>query len=201
MAVHDTEHIRRVTDFQKDLGGMDPIRVIRKHITTGESAVLPEGTDHSLRTRVADHFNIHPSAVVIVGSGRTGFSLKPAKRYHPFGMDSDVDVAVISKQKFDEYWDLVYTHLRTNRLWSRTNCYKTFLVELFKGWLWPRRLPPAPHFQEAKAWAEFEDQLGRETFGGVRSVGARLYRDWDRLEAYQSIHVLECRQALQRGTR
>ena len=199
MAGDVSDHERRVTEFKADLERMDAIQVIRKHITTGGSAVLPDATYYELRNQVADHFGLHPSAVVVVGSCRLGFSLKPVKRYAPFGETSDVDLAIISRDKFDGYWDLVFDHWRSNRIWSQTKQYRAFLADLFKGWIWPRRLPPDRTFREAREWVEFEDQLGRDHFRGLRSVGARLYRTWERLELYQAIYVLKCKNALARG--
>jgi hypothetical protein len=197
---HDdkSEHQDRVKGFQDDLKTQDPLWVIRKHITTGTSAVLSEAVYYELRNEVADHFDIHPSAVVLIGSSRLGFSIKPRKRYLPFDASSDIDLAIISQSRFDQFWDLVFEHWRQNRIWARTRRYKQFLRELFQGWLWPRRLPPARYFGHTIEWVEFEDRLGRERFSGLRSVGARLYRTWDRLEAYQAIHVMECRSALLR---
>ncbi len=199
MAKADKAHQARVEEFQDDLRHLTTINVIRKHITTGRPVALADGTYYELRNRVADHFEIHPSTVIIVGSCRTGFSLKPQKRYVPFANSSDVDIAIVSSERFDDYWDRVFEHSRTDRLWSKSKRYRTFLRELFKGWLWPRRLPPSQHFAEALKWVEFEDLLGRQQFNGFRSVGARLYRSWERLEAYQSIHVTDCQQALLRS--
>jgi hypothetical protein len=198
MAIDERDHRRRILEFQNDLRRMEVMHVIRKHITTGVSEVLASGTYYELRNQVADHFRLHPSAVILVGSGRMGFSLKPIKRYQPFGDSSDLDLAIVSREQFDHYWDLVFEYSRTNRLWPTTRRYSAFLRELFKGWLWPRRLPPSPRFTAARAWAEFEDMLGRQSFRGLRSVGARLYRSWERLEAYQSVHVIACKNALSR---
>ncbi len=233
---------RRVAEFQTDLLQMETIGVIRKHITTGTPAALNDGTYFELRNEVADHFELHPSQVLVVGSCRTGFSLKPIKRYAAFTDASDVDLAIISRDKFDVYWDRVFEHWHSNKPWSETRRYRVFLEELFKGWLWPRRLPPRREFTEALKWVEFEDKLGRvdvpcrnynvikslrlpilirvrrrnslcakhlcderqhglgrSRFNGLRSVGARLYRSWDRLESYQATCVLECKNALSRG--
>jgi hypothetical protein len=193
------ELTQRVSSFQADLLQMEMVDVIRKHITTGMSAVLSESEYYDLRNEVASHFSVHPSEVVVVGSCRTGFSIKPSKRYEAFSDASDVDLAVVSTTKFDAYWELVFDHWRQNVIWSGTKRYQQFLGELFKGWIWPRRLPPQRDFSEALRWVEFEDQLGRNWFNGLRSVGARLYRNWSRLEAYQAIHVAECRNALNRS--
>jgi hypothetical protein len=201
MAASDPGHQHRVTEFKNDLREMDLTKLIRKHITTGGSAVFTDSIYYELRDTIADHFNLHPSAVVLVGSGRLGFSLKPTKRYEPFGASSDLDFAVVSGDAFDLYWDRLFNHSRSDRIWSGTKRYKSFLRELFKGWLWPRRFPPSPTFREAVAWVEFEDRLGRESFKGRRSVGVRLYHSWERLEAYQSLHVIDCRTALSRESK
>jgi len=189
----------RVQQFQSDLRAMELPKVIRKHITTGSSAVLADSTYYELRNQVADYFGLHPACVIVVGSCRMGFSLKPDKRYTPFGNTSDVDVAIVSRERFDSYWDLVFDHWQADRMWTKSRKYRRFLRELFKGWIWPRCLPPSTRFRQALEWVEFEDRLGRERFRGLRSVGARLYRSWERLEAYQAIHVQDCKQALLRG--
>jgi hypothetical protein len=189
----------RIVEFKDDLGRIDLIQVVRKHITTGPSVVLQEATYYDLRDQVARHFKIHPSAVVVVGSCRTGFSIKPTKRYALCAETSDVDLAIVSRDRFDHYWDLVFDYWRARRLWFKPRAWQSFLRELFKGWIWPRWLPPSRHFQEATDWVEFEDQLTRDHFKGRRSVGARLYRSWERLEAYQSVHVIKCKDALLRG--
>ena len=194
-----SDHDRRVAEFKADLAQMDLIGVVRKHITTGRSAALDDGAYYDLRNEVADHFRLHPSAVVVVGSCRTGFSLKPNKRFAKFTDASDVDLAIISTTKFEVFWDLAFDHWRARRLWPNRGTYNRFLKELFRGWLWPRRLPSDREFAEALAWVEFEDKLCRTRFHGLRSVGARLYRSWDRLEAYQAIHVLKCKNALTKG--
>src|SRR5262249_15813759 len=115
MAMDQGEHSTRVTEFKNDLRNLEAIRVVRKHITTGSSAVLDESKYYELRNEVAGHFGLHPSAVVLIGSGRTGFSLKPNKRYVAFGDSSDLDLAIVSREKFDEYWDLVFEYCRSNR--------------------------------------------------------------------------------------
>jgi hypothetical protein len=198
----DTEAIRvRVVEFQDDLTRMDLIQVVRKHITTGPSVVLQEATYYDLRSQIASHFQIHPSAVVVVGSCRTGFSIKPHKRYAVCADTADVDVAIVSPEQFDAYWELVFDRWRAGQIWFRARKRRRFLHDLFKGWLWPRSLPPSRQFDEATAWVEFEDQLTRDFFRGRRSVSARLYRSWARLEAYQSVHVIECLDALKRDVR
>jgi hypothetical protein len=194
-----SDHQRRVDEFKSDLGAMDIISLIRKHITTGPSAILSNVQYYDLRNEVAEHFKLHPSQVVVIGSCRTGFSLKPTQLYQECRAGSDVDLAIVSRERFDSFWDLVFEHWRARQNWP-VRRYRRFLVELFRGWMWPRRLPPSRHFGAASEWVQFEDRLTRERFQGVRSVRARLYRSWVSLEAYQAIHVMNCKRSLQRKT-
>ena len=192
----------RISAFQNDLAmAHDSLRdVIQKHITTGEPAVVAAEVYYQLRRAIAQEFRIHPSSVILVGSCRTGFSLKPEKRYQPVSMDSDVDVAVISAALFDDYWDRVFDLTRTDHGWARSAGRK-FSSDLFHGWITPRELPNRNRFEKGRKWAEFFDALTAQRTCGIRAISARLYRSWDRLEAYQEIMVSMCRNDLRKDVK
>ncbi len=194
-------HASRVLEFQRDLAAAknDLSDVIQKHITTGEPVVIESDVYYQLRRSVAYEFGIHPSCVILVGSCRTGFSLKPKKRYECVRSDSDVDVAVISESLFDDYWDQVFDLTRSDRGWGRSEG-KSFSVDLFMGWITPQRLPNRPRFKNSRKWAEVFDDLTAKRICGIRTITARLYRSWKRLEAYQEIMVSQCRNDLRKGT-
>jgi hypothetical protein len=195
----DPAHESRVSAFQTDLEGNDIQDVIRKHITTGNPVAIDADLYSQLRRVIARRFDIHPSAVILVGSCRTGFSLKPVNRYLPVAPEADVDIAIVWPQLFDMHWDNVFDLARTDRGWARTRVGKQFVSDLFHGWITPRKLPNLPRFKDGRAWAEFFDQLTVQRTCGVREIKARLYRSWDRLEAYQEIMVSKCRSDLREG--
>ncbi len=132
----------------------------------------------------------------MVGSCRLGFSLKPKgknhERYNPARLTSDVDLAIISPGLFDSYWDRVFALVRQDRDWSLRNG-KLFTRDLFNGWITPSQLPNLPQFTDAVSRAEFFAELTRGRLCGMRTIQARLYRTWYRLEAYQEILVTQCR--------
>lgn len=189
-------HESRLENFKRDLRAEHLKDVIRKHITTGDPAIIPADIYFDLRRRVADRFNLHPSEVVLVGSCRLGFSLKQKgrdwARYLPAQPSSDVDLAIVSPGLFDSYWDRVFDLVRNNRDWS-LNRGALFARDLFNGWITPNKLPNLPQFADAVAWAEFFAELTRNRLCGMRSINCRLYRSWYRLEAYQEIIVMQCR--------
>jgi hypothetical protein len=178
--------------FKADLAALDVREVVRKHITTGTPVVLNADDYYELRRDVASHFGLHPNAVVLVGSCRMGFALKHERRWQSALPGSDLDLALVSADRFDDYWDRVFQYARSDLAWTRTRRFSWFLRVLFRGWIDPRSLPTGPRFSEAKAWADFFDGLMRSRRFGPRRISARLYRSWDRLEAYQEIMVRSC---------
>ncbi len=187
---HDA-HANRLRAFRDDLARLEPTMVIRRHITTGDPVGLDSETYFLLRERIAAHFQLHPSAIVLVGSCRLGFSLKPKHRFRAITKASDVDVAVIADRLFDLYWDAVFDAVQSDRNWA-INGGKLFVRDLFSGWLSPHMLPSGPRFEQARAWSEFFAELTRDRLCGYRTITGRLYRSWSRLEAYQRIMVEKC---------
>ena len=199
--MHNTDvatHQDRVVTFKSDLNSRGLRDVVRKHITTGDPVVIDRETYYELRREVALEFNIHPNSVVLVGSCRMGFSLKPERRYEPIRAGSDVDVTIISAGLFDFYWDKVFDVWENNILWRKSQEAGRFKENLLRGWIDPRALPNLPSFEMSREWAEFFDKLSRRRVCGTRRINARLYRTWERLEAYQEIMVQDCVSALKR---
>jgi hypothetical protein len=191
----DRLYLQRVESFKSDLQSNVVLDVIQKHITTGDPAIIAGDIYFELRRRVAQKFALHPSEIVLVGSCRLGFSLKPKgktpERYKPARPTSDIDLAIVSPGRFDSYWDRVFYLVRKNRDWSLSHGAK-FTRDLFNGWITPSQLPNLPQFADAISWTEYFAELTRVRLCGMREVKPRLYRSWSRLEAYQEIMVNQC---------
>ncbi|HUY36829.1 MAG TPA: hypothetical protein VMV69_29185 [Pirellulales bacterium] len=166
--------------------------VIRKYITTGMPVAMTEDIYFGLRSTIAGEFDLHPSAVVLIGSSRTGFSIAPRKRYRAARPNSDLDVALVSSERFDHYWDEVFAYSATEGAWKRSPEYRHFVRMLFNGWIDPKGLPNVPRFERATRWTNFFDTLMQSRRFGPRRITARLYRTWSRLEAYQEKAVRKC---------
>jgi hypothetical protein len=192
----DSLFAAKLKSFQDDLLRLSLKDVVRKHISTGQPYAFTEDEYFELRRVIALEFKLHPSEVVVVGSSRTGFSLDPDNRYRELRPKADVDVAIVSPKRFDEYWELVFQYAQTDVAWPA----KDFKNRLFNGWIDPRFLPNSTSFIAARKWAEFFDGLMQSPKYGRRTITARLYRSWERLEAYQESSVRACEQAI-RSTR
>ena len=121
----DTEIVTRISEFKNDLASLHSQSIVRKHVASGGCYISDRNEYYALREAVAAHFSIHPNDVMVVGSGKLGFSISRTKHYRPFAATSDIDVAVVSSSLFDVVWAEVFDYLQdlvstTRALSSRT---------------------------------------------------------------------------------
>jgi len=183
----------RINIFRSDLSQLPVPIIVRKHITFGDCYILNHDKHFYLKSHVADHFEIHPNEVLIIGSAKLGFSIAQNKRYRHFSDRSDIDVAIVSARLFDEIWQQVFDYWNDVRYWPYEEVFKS---NLFRGWIRPDKLPRSEQFPLQKDWWDFFQEVTRSGVHGSYKVSARLYKSWHYLETYQSICVKQCKQEL-----
>jgi len=181
----------RAIAFDADIPDLNDTQMVRKHILSGSPYILQDGVYFALREQIAVRFAIHPNEVLMVGSGKLGFSIKPIRRWKPFGDTSDIDLAIISSSLFDLYWKSVHKYVADGGWWGKC---KPFLRSLLHGWIRQDLLPPAHAFTMAKDWWEFFNAISSSHEYGNIKIAAGIYRDFDFLENYQTRCIKMCRQ-------
>ena len=186
----------RIIQFKKNLISIDETLLVRKFVTSGDCHVISQDKYLELKSVVADHFSIHPNEVLIVGSGKLGFSLSENKsknklRYRHFSESSDIDVAIISQSLFDDIWKLLYDFIEDKGYWAKQ---REFTNYHFQGWMRPDMLPTTPRFNftQNKWWDFFNTLTSSQKFGTYK-IRAGLYRNWHFLEKYQLKSVRQCK--------
>ena len=81
-------------EFKNDLSALTSLQIFRKYILNGECYLLNNDLHFHIREDVCEQFSVEFNDVVMVGSGKLGFSLKPSKRFASFSDDSDIDIAI-----------------------------------------------------------------------------------------------------------
>ena len=179
----------RIKDFLEDLETLPDSVMVQKHITFGESYILQRDQYFDLKYEISKQFKIHPSQVLVVGSGKLGFSIAPDKRYRHFGDQSDLDVAIVSDDLFNTLWLAVFEYWNNNRgYWKREAKFKDYL---FRGWLRPDYIPP--YIPSASQWFAFFRKLTESQRFGPYKISAGVYVSWSYLEYYQQTAVAQCR--------
>ncbi len=191
-----------VTEFEALLVETQLSTIVQEHVFDGQPYAFRGKPNHmsSLRSHVCAALgSTDPENVVVVGSGRTGFSLDPNNFGRRFNSHSDIDVLVVDDILFDMVWKslLDWNHpLRHRRQvpgpegeWAAQR-----MNDIYWGWIDPKRLrldrlPRSDALRPLRdlvvAWLDAFDGLGRITDLSTRDFSGRLYRTWNHALLYQ----------------
>ncbi len=161
------------------------------------------GQEFDFKKEIANILKIHIRDIVIVGSGKLGFSIKPDNSenglylFKEFDHDfnncntekkSDLDIAIISSQLFDKELKNLYDHTGFYKQvkWENRNSLAQYVL---KGKLAIRFLPI--EFSLTEEIKEVQNKYQRE-YG--REVNIEIYKSWYFFETYhqeniKNIHV------------
>lgn len=143
---------------------------------------------------VSEAMDIGFNNVVMVGSGKIGFSLAPEKFLKPFcdegDKKSDIDIAIISPQLFDYFWRL----FRKSYNITNKKYYKFISRGIYRGYISDTDLIniDACRIEWIEKSNEATKRLQRSMYFR-HEVHYRIYRDWKDLEEYhvQAIEELK----------
>jgi hypothetical protein len=132
--------------------------------------------------------NISSSALcVVVGSAKTGFSLKTLcveNTYRFFDNNSDIDIAIVDSRLFDEIWTQTYQYFCKSYPWQKFSDYQKYF---FRGWIRPDKLPYDLDYRNE--WFDKITAIRRDIFLDEFPVSAGLYKSLDFLLGYQASSI------------
>ncbi|WP_160285814.1 hypothetical protein [Pseudomonas knackmussii] len=178
-----------IDEFKADLLRLNSTQMYRKYILGGGSRVLTDDLYYQLRQDVCEGLRVEFNDVVLVGSGRLGFSLNPKQRYREFCDDSDIDLAIVSTPLFERVWKEAYLYKRSGADWPKSG---EFFRYLSNGWVRPDMMPSSRYFELSKRWWNFFNELTRSQKYGAYKVRGGLYHSHFFLENYQIVCIEQC---------
>jgi hypothetical protein len=136
----DVAHVRRVEEFRATLHTPAEVIVDQQILTSGCFALGPD-FDEGMREEVAQHFGITPDDVLVLGSGKLGFSISKKwqggmvirERYRPFTDNSDLDVAIIAPVLFDLIWEQAFVHMNDLGPWAEVRSFEKYFFAVGCG--------------------------------------------------------------------
>lgn len=177
--------------FKADLAILDSEQMVDKWLLTGSCAVISDHTTYAIATKIANKFQVEYTSIVVVGSARLGFSIKPTRRYGEFGEDSDIDIAIVSTDLFERVWREAYEYDRSGAYWPDKSHFRKYLS---RGWIRPDLLPSEETFEFTKSWWPFFN--GLEIPDCPYKVAGGIYHSPFFLRAYQCAAVEQCKMEL-----
>lgn len=148
-----------------------------------------ENAYYGFRKNIAEYFHVEYMDVHITGSAKLGFS--PYK-FTEFGLDSDIDVSIVSESLFDELMQRIKHYQiqlkRNRRIVSEDELktYHDFLEYIAIGWIRPDKLPVSFKMHSIKReWFEFFNSIsyGKSEVGNFE-VNAGVFKSYSYLEEY-----------------
>lgn len=188
--------------FKKDLKDeiYDSRYIVQKYLCNGSSPILNDEEIFEIKFSIANKFKIHPNEVIITGSGKLGFSIAPQKLFNEFNENSDIDVAIISNNVFDEFWsDLLDFNINIkNRSCIEEKKYRDFQDYFFRGWIRPDLFPF--NYKRKTDWFNFFNDLTQKIYNyGEHKISAGIYKNFTTFELYNIKNISSIRNKIKAG--
>ncbi len=179
--------------------------VVQQYLIEGSSYFFDEfktGQEFQFKKDIANSLGVHIRDIVIVGSSKLGFSIKPTKENNilnynfndfdfNFNQDnnnekSDLDVAIVSSKLFDEQLIELYAHTKGySNYGHKDSLVKAGFAEyILKGWLRPDKVPNNYSISSeiVKVQEYYKSLIGRK-------VNIGLYKSWYFFENYHNKNI------------
>lgn len=167
------------------------LRIVRKYIIHGIPYVFKNNANryYDFREQIANHWHVGFQEVLILGSGKLGYS------YHKdsvFSDESDIDVAIVNQSLFECFYleirNFQYrleSGLETLTSYEKTE-YKRFQSYMIKGWMRPDILPAKITGKLSKdEWFSYFKSISYDNnLAGNYKVSAGLFKSFDYMEYY-----------------
>lgn len=209
--------IYSLEDIKNDLKNLSEKQFYTKHIIRSDNwyfeGYLRKSPNEVIRLLddyrliVSESFNVSFNSVMMVGSGKLGFSMSPpnaehpenSKMFLPFNDDenvrkiSDIDIAIISSEIFHEYWKLFRKSYKT----KFQNAYKHLYNELYRGYINERNIMEVDDCR--KKWneaASISKKKLRLDLYFRHEISYRIYRNWEDFEEYNIQNIRKIKKVI-----
>ncbi len=182
------ELLHRIADAQSD---DEYLRIVRKYLIHGIPYVFVDNPNryYDFREQIAKHWHVGFQEVLILGSGKLGYS------YHKdseFSIESDIDVAIVNQSLFESFYQEIRNFQYRKEMGLETLSqyeekeYRRFLTYMIKGWMRPDILPAKITGKLSKdEWFSYFKSISYgNNLAGNYKVSAGLFKNFDYMEYY-----------------
>lgn len=167
--------------------------IVQKHIIEDETYFfthIRNGEEFDFKKDIASILGVHIRDVVIVGSGKLGFSLKPDKadeglylfKEFDSAKKSDLDVGVISSELFDKEMRNLYDFMGFHKsIWDTRSDFAKYTL---KGRIAIRFLP-----KSFKLTDEIRNAVEKYKMKYGREINIEIYKSWHYFETYHRENI------------
>ncbi|WP_410688157.1 hypothetical protein [Citrobacter europaeus] len=178
-----------IDDFKEFIRVEGATNAFRRYILHSDCQMIESSQSYALKSKICDKLNVEFDNIIVVGSCKLGFSIKPNKRFVPFGDESDIDVAIVSPTLFESVWRTALEYKYSNADWQSQ---REFFKYLSSGWIRPDKFPRGENFAFSTDWFEFFREMTNSREYGDYKIAAGIYYNSFFLEKYQETCLEQC---------
>lgn len=151
---------------------------------------------------ISENFKISFNSVMMVGSGKIGYSLSPKKLFQPFNNDekvrkvSDLDFAIISSDLFNEYWMKFRKSFKSQYKETYLHIYQ----DLYRGYINEKNIETVDGCR--RDWNELVSPSKKELLTKLfikNEISFRVYRSWEDFEDYNIQNIRTIKRSVDHG--
>ena len=196
MDAHEATALESLAQFRERLtSGASPESIVREFITFGAAVLIDQESYTRVREYAGDVLEVSPNQnIFIVGSAKTGFSIKPHRRYELFNDSSDVDLAIVSSGIYERMWRESRRYSRQGGIWEGDTRVH-FKNDHSNAVIKPYVMPDSDAIPTRRVLFDLGVSLQR-VGGSPYPVTIAVWHSMDALEEYQALAVRKCQEAL-----
>lgn len=195
-------------EIKEDLLNMTDVDIVKKYLLSTDVWYFTEyqkmthdvflNTLDIMNKIISDNLAISMKNILIVGSGKTGYSFAPHKALKKFDSDSenesDIDIAIISDRYFNECWELIRGEIKSRH----SRYYNEIASGIFSGFISKNALDEIPSVR--REWnnkVSVTKKSLKEKINLEHPINFRIYRSWEDLEYYHVKGVKKLRKVME----
>jgi hypothetical protein len=120
-----------IASFKTSLKTEKPAAIVERDLLSGPVRAFGDESDkvsETLRRHLGSKLSVPEGSIYVVGSAKTGFSWAPDTFPTAFSKDSDIDVVIVDKNRFDKLW-LALISVAYFQQWSKQMTTKRTLID------------------------------------------------------------------------
>lgn len=144
---------------------------------------------------ISNKLNIPFNNIAIVGSAKTKFSFSPYKNFKEFGLDSDLDLIIVSKYYYKKIWT-AYRKISSESYLDR---YEKKTGNIFNGFIGIKDSDKTYGNEDLIEWQRlirtFKTEL-QLRFNITHEINYRIYADWESVQDYHMHGINKLKEGL-----
>ena len=178
-----------VKELKQEINLKSSVEIYNEYIISGEVWIFKTIFDSEwyikydeFKKYISKRLNIHYNDIGIAGSAKLGISLNPKKDFKVFDKSSDIDIIIVSRKLFNEFWEQYLNDSYNPTMGIRNLSKVSFCI--FRKYLTLDGFRNNAYYNQwQRLTGGFEKDIQLQ-FQIENDVNYRIFESWDSVKMY-----------------